>query len=215
MLPRIASRLPPLTKRACLPPAIIRPLSTSSPSLGKRQPPVPPRPTVNEEDITEVFIHGGGTGGQKINKTASKVQLKHLPTGMVLTCQETRSRTENRKIARRKLAERLEEMEKGELSRVAVKRERASKKKASKAKKARRKYRKLEEEKNAAAVAAGGPVVGNIVGQDGEEEEEGEDGEDSDDDDEDDDEEGEDEDDPDVVVDIPEKRSPVPQISNP
>lgn len=76
------------------------------------------------------------------------MQLKHLPTGIVIKCQETRSRDQNRKIARQLLALKLEEIEKGSESRVAKLRERDTKKKASKSKKARRKYRKLEEEKN-------------------------------------------------------------------
>ncbi|KAK9448660.1 RF-1 domain-containing protein [Limtongia smithiae] len=71
---------------------------------------MPPRPTVPEEEIEEVFIKGGGKGGQKINKTNNKVQLKHIPTGIVMSCQATRSREQNRKIARQHLAEELEYM---------------------------------------------------------------------------------------------------------
>jgi len=71
------------------------------------------------------------------------VQLKHLPTGIVIKCQATRSRSQNRKIARRLLAERLEVLEKGAEARVSVKGERERKRKASRGKKARRKYRAL------------------------------------------------------------------------
>ncbi|KAF2097444.1 hypothetical protein NA57DRAFT_58031 [Rhizodiscina lignyota] len=109
--------------------------------------PLPPRIQVQDEDIEENFLKGTGPGGQKINKTNSAVQLKHLPSGLVVKCQETRSRSQNRKIARRILGERLEEIEKGDQSRTALKRQAAAKKKASKAKKSRRKYRKLDEEK--------------------------------------------------------------------
>ncbi|KAG9949111.1 hypothetical protein KCU85_g4570, partial [Aureobasidium melanogenum] len=108
------------------------------------QKPLPPRPTILETDITEAFLKGTGPGGQKINKTSSAVQLKHLPTGLVIKCQETRSRTQNRKIARRILAERVELLLIGDQSRAALKAEREKKKKASKNKKARRKYRKLD-----------------------------------------------------------------------
>lgn len=111
------------------------------------QKPLPPRPTILESDITEAFLKGTGPGGQKINKTSSAVQLKHLPTGLVIKCQETRSRSQNRKIARRILAERIELMTMGDQSRAALKAERDKKKKASKNKKARRKYRKLEDGK--------------------------------------------------------------------
>lgn len=69
---------------------------------------LPPRPrftTEMELQCEEKFLHGGrGPGGQKINKCNSKVQLKHSETGIVVTCQETRSRESNRKIAREKMA---------------------------------------------------------------------------------------------------------------
>ncbi|KAF4314464.1 putative peptidyl-tRNA hydrolase domain protein [Botryosphaeria dothidea] len=124
-------------------------LSTTSVCQGPK--PLPPRPTINEDDITESFLKGSGPGGQKINKTSSAVQLKHLPTGIVVKYQGTRSRTQNRKVARRMLAERLEEMEKGDESRTQIKRAAQAKKKASKAKKSKRKYRALEEAKKAGA----------------------------------------------------------------
>lgn len=108
--------------------------------------PLPPRRTIPESEITEAFLKGTGPGGQKINKTSSAVQLKHLPTGIVVKCQETRSREQNRKMARRLLSDKLEEMEKGDESRTAIKAERARVKKASAEKKRRRKYRKLGEE---------------------------------------------------------------------
>ncbi len=78
------------------------------------------------------------------NKTSSAVQLKHLPSGMVVKSQATRSRSQNRKIARRMLAEKLEVVEKGPKSRVALKGEVKRKKKASKSKKTKRKYRELD-----------------------------------------------------------------------
>ncbi|KAL9085511.1 MAG: hypothetical protein Q9165_007556 [Trypethelium subeluteriae] len=92
---------------------------------------MPPRPTVDESEIQEAFLKGTGPGGQKI---------------VVVKSQETRSRSQNRKIARRILAERLEEIELGDQSRKAVKAQLAKKKKASADKKKRRKYRMLREE---------------------------------------------------------------------
>ncbi|CCE63745.1 hypothetical protein TPHA_0F02650 [Tetrapisispora phaffii CBS 4417] len=68
-----------------------------------------------ENECVEAFMHGGrGPGGQKINKCNSKVQLKHLPTGVVVSCQETRSREQNRKIAREKLALELDRLKRKE-----------------------------------------------------------------------------------------------------
>ncbi|KAL9104413.1 MAG: hypothetical protein Q9163_000618 [Psora crenata] len=109
----------------------------------------PPRIVVKEEDVEEAFLKGSGPGGQKINKTSSAVQIKHVPTGMVVKSQATRSRSQNRKIARRLLAEKLEDLEKGPESRVAIKVEIKRKKKASKMKKARRKYRNAKEKEMA------------------------------------------------------------------
>lgn len=63
-----------------------------------------------EQDINEKFILGSGSGGQKINKTASCVYLKHLPTGIEIKCQKDRSRVLNRYYARKLLCERIEEI---------------------------------------------------------------------------------------------------------
>ncbi|KAL8693648.1 MAG: hypothetical protein Q9218_001558 [Villophora microphyllina] len=106
---------------------------------------LPPRIVIKEDEIEESFLKGSGPGGQKINKTSSAVQLKHLPTGMVVKSQATRSRSQNRSIARRLLADKLEEAEKGPESRTALKDEIKRKKKASKSKKARRKHRTEED----------------------------------------------------------------------
>jgi len=107
--------------------------------------PLPPRPKILDAEIEESFLKGSGPGGQKINKTSSAVQLKHLPTGIVVKSQETRSRQQNRKLARNILAEKLDHLEKGDQSRTAIKTERARAKKASASKKKNRKYRKLVE----------------------------------------------------------------------
>ncbi|MCB1106767.1 MAG: peptide chain release factor-like protein [Chlamydiia bacterium] len=62
---------------------------------------------IKEEDLIEKFILGSGKGGQKVNKTASCVYLKHLPTGIEVKCQQERSRTLNRLIARRELCDKI------------------------------------------------------------------------------------------------------------
>ncbi|KAK0100092.1 hypothetical protein ONS95_013096 [Cadophora gregata] len=122
-----------------------RGIAATSPTWAKK---MPDRPQpLDESEFTEAFLKGSGPGGQKINKTSSAVQLKHIPTGMVLKVQATRSRTQNRKIARQMLAERVEELEKGKESRVAVVGETKRKRKSSAVKKSKRKYRLLDEAK--------------------------------------------------------------------
>lgn len=111
---------------------------------------LPPRRKILDNEITESFLRGTGPGGQKINKTSCAVQLKHLATGIVVKSQHTRSREQNRKFARLLLGEKLDELEKGEDSRTAIKLERARTKKASANKKTKRKYKKLDEAKAAA-----------------------------------------------------------------
>ncbi len=71
---------------------------------------------VTEDTLMEKFIQGSGSGGQKINKTASCVYLKHLTSGIEVKCQQQRSRELNRYIARRELCERLEEIRDGKKS---------------------------------------------------------------------------------------------------
>ena len=66
------------------------------------------RLNIHESDLVEKFILGSGSGGQKINKTSSCVYIKHVPSGIEVKCQSTRSRELNRLYARRELCERLE-----------------------------------------------------------------------------------------------------------
>jgi protein subunit release factor B len=63
---------------------------------------------IQESELIEKFILGSGSGGQKINKTSSCVYIKHIPTGIEVKCQSTRSRDLNRLYARRELCEKLE-----------------------------------------------------------------------------------------------------------
>ena len=63
---------------------------------------------IRDEDLTESFIRGTGPGGQKINKTASTVVLRHEPTGAEVRCQRERSQSANRYWARAELCDQLE-----------------------------------------------------------------------------------------------------------
>jgi protein subunit release factor B len=61
-----------------------------------------------DRDIHELFVRSGGPGGQKVNKTSTCVQLKHIPTGLAVKVQKSRSQGLNRFYARRRLCELLE-----------------------------------------------------------------------------------------------------------
>ncbi len=66
---------------------------------------------IEEDDLIERHIKGTGPGGQKVNKTASCVFLKHVPSGTEVKCQDGRSLTDNRLEARRRLCQILETRE--------------------------------------------------------------------------------------------------------
>lgn len=68
---------------------------------------------LREEDIEEKFVRGSGPGGQKVNRSAICVQLKHRPTGVVVRVERERSQAVNRYLARRELADKLERLLKG------------------------------------------------------------------------------------------------------
>lgn len=63
---------------------------------------------VREEDLDESFVRSSGNGGQHVNKTSSCVQIKHKPTGIIVSCMRERSQSVNRFLARRELLERIE-----------------------------------------------------------------------------------------------------------
>jgi protein subunit release factor B len=63
---------------------------------------------IAEKDIEEKFIRSSGPGGQHVNKVSTAVYLKHLPTGIVVKCQQERSQALNRFLARRILVDKIE-----------------------------------------------------------------------------------------------------------
>ncbi|CAG8550057.1 8251_t:CDS:2 [Funneliformis caledonium] len=75
---------------------------------------------LNEQDLIESFVKGSGNGGQKINTSSNCVDLRHVPTGMRVQCQKTRSLQQNRNIARKILIERLDNYYNGELKDLEV-----------------------------------------------------------------------------------------------
>ena len=87
---------------------------------------------IREQDIEEKFIRSSGHGGQNVNKTATCVYIKHVPTGTEVKCMKDRSQSINRFLARRELVKRLgtlsDQVTPEELKRARIKKQKAKRK---------------------------------------------------------------------------------------
>jgi protein subunit release factor B len=112
---------------------------------------------VRDEDLEETFVHSGGKGGQNVNKVATCVVLVHRPSGISVKCQRERTQGANRLVARRLLAEKIEERQ---LGRASARQQEAEKVRRQKRRRSRRAKQRMLRDKHAQSdkKASRGPV---------------------------------------------------------
>lgn len=94
---------------------------------------------ISENDIEETFVRSSGPGGQKVNKSATCVQLFHVPTGLAVKCQQERSQSLNRFLARRLLLDKIERVQKGAIEEEKDKIEKIRRQKRKRSRRAKEK----------------------------------------------------------------------------
>lgn len=94
---------------------------------------------IREDEIDESFIRSGGRGGQNVNKVATCVLLKHVPSGTEVKCSKARTQGMNRYYARVLLADKIDTAVKGRESEAQKKIEKIRRQKRKRSKRAKEK----------------------------------------------------------------------------